>query len=448
MVRVGAKTSSCLPPFVYTACLILRTFTPLIYRLPLSTALVLVQAGKSSRQIIPGFLNRFIHHTPGSEYKMAAFTRPFDPLPYDLPCYADGNPIPTANDQLTRRLQQAYGLDEQDGVPEFLWRENIDCIAQGTTRRALLKRPRWGECKLSISYTVYERIRPALRRVGAMMAMSEAFFAKILFADVKTFADPALYGWDYLDANYKTPTEEEREILARTIEGLRSSLRFFMGQDEKSGCHHGRASGRLGFSGSSTFYRLDVAIRPAYLLFFSNPEYDSVDEETKNTVLFSLAATILHEMAHSFWQVRRAWTRIKIIEDGTYLTMHSPCKPQPEPLTEMGVPHRELGRSWESFFFGGFPEMRGDIDDPEAENPLMYATGTQLHGWQTLLRANVGPDVQEGPFDDCVHAFFDDEIFNLVLKVLHARTSTTEGKLENLTFHEVMEMAHRIGCEE
>jgi hypothetical protein len=309
-----------------------------------------------------------------------------------------------------------YGLNVDDAVPAFLRIENIDRTRKGPVNNRVME---WPQNQGSMHPWLYQRIRPALERVGMMMYNSEFFYAKVIFAEIKHFADPGLHEWTYLDPDFVLPNRGEWEPCADMVRFLSSRVRVFMGPDDEISRvgSHGRAQ-RHGL------HLVAINIHEEYLAFFADPAYLWFSQERKNSVLFSLSVTIMHEIAHAFWLLRRGSERLDHHLSGKHSSLF---KRQHEPLFDISDPAKELGHAWEHQTFGGLPTFWYDISGKSAANSsshhdLLRVGGTTCiswhgaRGWHHVF--DRGPIAWVGRMDDLVHAFSDPGVFTSACELL------------------------------
>ena len=214
-------------------------------------------------------------------------------------------PTITAN-RPTTSVPTPHGTTEGDTIPAFLKRENISCARASIGSKKTQEE--WERNCNSISRGAYSRMTPALRRVGEMMEASEPFFARILFAKRKVMpdmlpSDDPQRPKKYLDSDFLGASPEEWEAYDQVIHVLPSRLRVYMGRDEV--CTRLPCYAYSSFDYNPSPGNLSIHINPAYLAFFSERNYDRFSETMKNAVLFMLATTIMHEMAHIMWLTRK-----------------------------------------------------------------------------------------------------------------------------------------------
>ena len=191
-----------------------------------------------------------------------------------------------------------------------------------------------------------------------MMLMTEVFFMKIMYADIKRFSDPGLHDWPYLDDKY-TPSEADREAFGRIIESLSNRIRVFIGPDKfyTGRTVHDRSTHR-------NTHLLIFGLNPEYLAFFSQYSYEELPTDLKHAVLMSLATTIAHEMAHLFGRIREIDRLLKDFAQPNAIRIPA----QKEALSGSKSPlEKEYGHAWERYMFEDILRVRTYLSDGNAE---------------------------------------------------------------------------------
>ena len=203
----------------------------------------------------------------------------------------------------------------------------------------------------SIDQIAFDRMQPALRVASLLLLRFEFFFAKIYLADLKSYKDPGLFEWQFLDSDsrYEPLQLAEWRNLVRV---LHTKIHIFMGRhwDHPFEGEHGFH----GFAKSTLWDNLeecgsDVWLNHKFLDFFSDPDFDSFPKPLVDRISLSLLVTLLHELAHAIWQLRVQKNSDEAkkgsVSSVAKIRMGEPCFSDPQP--EM-----ELGRSLEHAIFG------------------------------------------------------------------------------------------------
>lgn len=356
---------------------------------------------------------------------MASFTASPPTSQATLPPTDDPTTTLTRLSLIESNASRDYGFRAANTIPAFLRRKNISC-APATVGLAKT-RAEWDKHCGPISWTAYERMKPAFERVGAMMMMSEPFFAKLLFARAEVVESNSQStksrtpNRTCLDQRYVTPMREEWDEYSRIHQLLPSRLRLFMGRDDHPLNHpdwHGYT--KCGWHESSQA-QLSLHINSVYLKFFSDRDYEHWSEETKNNILFQLAITVGHELAHMMWLIRVsiAWRVLKEKypnrDERPYFD-----KQQAEPLYDPTLPESELGNVWEHYMFGGVVRfanedlfnLLGRGGDLIRVSGLEYAFSHDFN----VKDGKVVPGEWYTLDSRIVKAFFDDKKFDAAFK--------------------------------
>ncbi len=315
---------------------------------------------------------------------------------------------------------QDYGFSKADTIPAFLKRQNISCAP--ATIGLAKTRIEWDKHCSPINRTAYERMKPAFDRVGAMMIMSEPFFAKILFASASYIEDsPGVKKsrkrtQTCLDQKYVAPKKEEWDEYSRIDQVLPSRLRVFMKHDGDltKPKWHGCVKWDWNKLADS---QLSLHINEAYLRFFSDRDYEYFATETKNNILFQLAITMGHELAHLMWLIRISGSyrlpkeKYPNPRDRPYFDPD-----QAEPFYDPTFKESELGNAWEHYVFGGIIrytnqelfDLLGPHGDLVRVNSLEYSFSHDFN----VQHGKVVPGQWHLLVGRIVNAFFDDKAFN------------------------------------
>jgi hypothetical protein len=127
-----------------------------------------------------------------------------------------------------------------------------------------------------------------------------------------------------------------------------SNFQIFTGFNDQSDeafgeLHHAKCPKNAPF-GKAT-YTAAMQLSNKYQTFFMHPHYATFAPERIRMMHFSLATTMVHEMAHACWALR------VFEENARRRRMPSIV----EPLYDTHQNQAELGAAWEIFAFGGFP---------------------------------------------------------------------------------------------
>ena len=232
--------------------------------------------------------------------------------------------------------------------------------------------------------TVYKRMMPALRLATLLHAMSTEYFRKIYRANVVN---------NTLDGNFKSD-ENDKAAYKTMLESLSNKMRIYMEirNDPTGRCPHGRC-------GLGPDYRpVYLELNSDYRDWYSRVDYDVLDIQRQNTIACSLAVTLVHEHAHAVWRMRdwprwwAEWQRnYKLVGGGTNNDPEGDAVKEALLLSHHGEPAEsssdsevELGKSWESYMFGGlFPHF----NHVQGLLSIQAMTGTCWRRWDTMNEA-------------------------------------------------------------
>ncbi|KIW98120.1 uncharacterized protein Z519_01704 [Cladophialophora bantiana CBS 173.52] len=199
----------------------------------------------------------------------------------------------------------------------------------------------WLDPKLTISDLFYDRIRSALVLATRFCKYTSEFFNILLFGDIgKDLCEDGKIVYDYL---------QKLKHRSRTFPDMMDDLhnvQFFTGYhpDSRTDVY------------ASTYFGLNSK----FATFFTHLHYDTFEDDVKDLMLVSLAITLVHELAHVWYALRR----MEIARKGN-LPLCIAMRREPYFYGTERVP--ELGSSWELFAFNGMPHLNCSDDVPYAE---------------------------------------------------------------------------------
>ena len=303
------------------------------------------------------------------------------------------------------------GLAGDDIISAIFRRENISGTSVDIGME--MTQAEWDRDCRPISAIAYERMKPALRRVGEMMQASDPFFVRIIYAEIKQMPEDYCQSDSrrpktFLDPLFQGANREGWEAYDDMKRYLHTRLRVYMGDNED--CTQPESHACTNFSYQPRPGKLSIHVNPAYLAFFSERDYDLFEEITKNNVLFMLAVTLGHEMAHVMGYVRQSNEYADFCKNYPQRE-NRPKFDNTEPIYDTSLPESELGRAWEHYMFGGISEFVNKTNALSLKGNLLWINSIKFsshHSFKLRHRDSVAGKwnvLEEG----LINAFFDNE---------------------------------------
>ncbi|KAI1624747.1 hypothetical protein EDD37DRAFT_608231 [Exophiala viscosa] len=202
----------------------------------------------------------------------------------------------------------------------------------------------WLDPKWTVTDTFYDRIRPALVLATRLLEETGEFFDTVLLGKIQDRRNGRFYALE----------EGLTEGPSFFPEGHSSLKKFqiFTGYNEES-CEEAHATAQHGMfpqKGSQRLATQAIQLNTRHTTFFTHAHYDLFTGEVKQRILFMLAVTLVHELAH-VWYDCRMFDYMRQVQ-----WIVAKCLRVSEPFFTGEEPEPELGLSWESFAFGCRPE--------------------------------------------------------------------------------------------
>ncbi|ETN45442.1 uncharacterized protein HMPREF1541_09273 [Cyphellophora europaea CBS 101466] len=188
--------------------------------------------------------------------------------------------------------------DKRYVVPTFWQRQNFSLLPSGSpgTRARGNDEP--------MSQELYDRIQPAVKLATLLLQLAEDLFTRILFAEIVGLDKKRPNSFPYfgLDPHY-TITDTDRQRYRQIMTGAHPRLRFFLANFDIRPV--GKTWGDTLAIGSLNKLQIDVRISKCYYDFFAHPRYADLLPGLKARNLLELATTLLHELGHAVYDLRR-----------------------------------------------------------------------------------------------------------------------------------------------
>ncbi|EXJ75037.1 uncharacterized protein A1O5_01733 [Cladophialophora psammophila CBS 110553] len=257
----------------------------------------------------------------------------------------------------------------------------------------------WLDPKLTISDIFYDRIRPALVLATRFCKYTSEFFNILLFGDIgKDIREDGKIVYDYL---------QKLKHRSRTFPDLMDDLhnvQFFTGYhpDSRTDVYASTYFGVYPKNCEQQMATTAVQLNSKFTTFFTHLHFDTFEDDVKDLMLVSLAITLVHELAHVWYALRR----FEIARKGN-LPLCIAMRREPYFYGTERVP--ELGSSWELFAFNGMPHLNCSDDGPYA-----HAKGLLL----VPVRANSDKADKVVVDSYVVSAFLNQECWDLLDRLL------------------------------
>ncbi|KIY01330.1 uncharacterized protein Z520_02882 [Fonsecaea multimorphosa CBS 102226] len=205
----------------------------------------------------------------------------------------------------------------------------------------------WLDPRYTIDDEFYGRIRPALVLATRFCKYTSEFFNILVFGEFEL--EGRILKYDRF-----TELELGSESFPAMMDNL-TNMQFFTGYHDNNHDRHADtyASTHFGTHPKNCTPRMTttaVQLNNKFTTFFTHVHYYSFADEVKNVMTVSLAITLMHELVHVWYTLRR----MEVARFG-HLEL---CKlMQKEPYFFGNEKWNELGLSWEHFAFRGMPQL-------------------------------------------------------------------------------------------
>lgn len=279
----------------------------------------------------------------------------------------------------------------------------------------------WLSPESSIEDELYDRMRPGLVLATKLLEQTGEFFDRIVFGNIvsswgQRFCAPA----NELKAEFRGKFPDLHESLY--------NVQFCMGSDGGSdlvygNTHHGRFP-HFEVSQGNSRVTCVVQLSPRFRSFFMDPDYETFDLELKQRILFTLAVTIVHELAH-------VWYRLRGFEFYRQGKIELHAENTVSPFYTQSQATAELGEAWEMETFKYSLQL--DEDQPFARSQnLVCDTFAKYYRPMAHPTYIVAPAV--------VAAFFEPECWTIRRRILPGGDLHRElGDVAGRYLQEVME---------
>ncbi|OQU94428.1 hypothetical protein CLAIMM_00786 [Cladophialophora immunda] len=212
----------------------------------------------------------------------------------------------------------------------------------------------WLDPKYAIDDTFYDRIRPALVLATRFFTWTSEFFNILVFG-----------GFIFEGSKMRYDRFTELELGSRGFPTLMDSLcnkQFFTGyhQNSRVDTYASTYFGLYPKDCPSQIATTAVQLNTKFTTFFTHYHYDKYSDDVKNMVIVSLAITLVHELVHVWYTLRR----MELARLGD-LALCIAMEKEPYFFGNERTP--ELGLSWEHFAFRGMPQLDHSGGGPYAE---------------------------------------------------------------------------------
>ncbi|KAK4937040.1 hypothetical protein LTR10_022226 [Elasticomyces elasticus] len=160
----------------------------------------------------------------------------------------------------------------------------------------------WLDPKWTITDKFYERIRPSLVLATRLLEETGEFFDTVLWGKIEDRRDGRYYALE-------EGLTEGPSVFPEGHDSLKN-LQIFTGYNEES-FHEDYATQKYGIFPNEGTQRLAtqaIQLNTRFTTFFTHPHYDEFTDEVKQRILFILAVTLVHELAHVVYTYRRKFT--------------------------------------------------------------------------------------------------------------------------------------------
>ncbi|KIW82308.1 hypothetical protein Z517_05335 [Fonsecaea pedrosoi CBS 271.37] len=212
----------------------------------------------------------------------------------------------------------------------------------------------WLDPKYTIDDEFYNRIRPALVLATRFCIWTSEFFNILMFGE---------FIYDDTKIKYDRFTEPEHRprMFPDMMDNLHN-MQFFTGyhRDTREDTYASTYFGTYPKDYAPQMPTTAVQLNTKFTTFFTHYHYNTFTADVKNMVLVSLAITLVHELVHVWYNLRR----LEIARLGD-LTLCRAMHREPYFFGDEKKP--ELGMSWEHFTFRGMPQLHCPGNKPYAQ---------------------------------------------------------------------------------
>ncbi|RVX75074.1 hypothetical protein B0A52_01351 [Exophiala mesophila] len=257
-----------------------------------------------------------------------------------------------------------------------------------------------------VSDEFYQRIRPALVLATRFIENSRDFYDSI-WAGIQRDNGDILEE----DSHHNNPFIN---MWNESVLDQMSNFQIYLGHHPNFDAYNSSAHIHWGVYPTTQVERISTIalhIGQNFTTFFQHPEYQEWPQQKKNRILFLLAATLTHEVAHVCWRFRcmSIARRSKNYNDSA-----------DEPYRHKDDPERELGFAWEDWALGGLvTTLHRDPstdDHGEQDTPYTLAEEVGLTRWRDYVNKTRDSSLFLPISPDLLDAMFDSKVWEVAFK--------------------------------